>query len=60
MEVYDVYDGQIIPMSSGKWIHGKFIYPSKPAIQPMHPNEFLLNEVKTWARNKNPYFNLNI
>jgi cephalosporin hydroxylase len=57
MEVSQVYDGRIMPLSSGKWLHGKWIKNYEPLlIQPMHPNQFLLEEVKEWARNKNPYY----
>ena len=56
MSVSYIYNGMITPMSSGKWIHGKWHHfiPTQ-YVKPVHPNEYALEEVKEWAQRKNPY-----
>ena len=57
MEKYFVYNGQIIPTKTDKWMYGKWTsYSPNNYIKPVHPNDFVLDEVKKWARNKNPYY----
>jgi len=56
MSISHVYDGMVVPMSSGKWIHGKWTRIFKQTfVPPVHPGDTFLEDCKTWAKRKNPY-----
>jgi len=60
--VLEVYGGRVIPMSTGKWIHCKYVQNWKPSeyVMPVFTTtqELVLDEMKSWARKKNPFSNL--